>query len=111
MYFDDCIIGAYDFPDLTTKLELFISEIEKLGLRISPKKYRVGMREFVWLGHRISEKGIRPDMDRVSVRENWKTPSCLSESRASMDWRATFVSLYEILPLKWQKLGIPSNLK
>ena len=40
------------------------------------------MRELVWLGHRISEKGIRPDMDRVSVLENWRTPTCLYESRA-----------------------------
>ena len=63
MYFDDAIVGGTSFEDLMAKLELFISQIEELGLRIGLKKCRIGSRELVWLGHRISERGIRPDID------------------------------------------------
>ena len=82
MYFDDAIVGGTSFEDLMAKLELFINQIEELGLRIGPKKCRIGARELVWLGHRISERGIRPDIDRVKTLNDWPTPKNTSEVKA-----------------------------
>ena len=36
MYFDDAILEGTSFEDLMAKLELFITQIEELGLRIGP---------------------------------------------------------------------------
>ena len=82
MYFDDAILGGTSFEDLMAKLELFISQIEELGLRIGPKKCKIGCRELVWLGHRISERGIRPDEDRVQTLKDWPEPTNASEVKA-----------------------------
>ena len=41
MYFDDVIIGAHSFDDLVAKLDLFVSEIKALGLRLAPKKCKI----------------------------------------------------------------------
>ena len=82
MYFDDAILGGTSFEDLIAKLELFITQIEELGLRIGPKKCKIGCRELTWLGHRISERGIRPDQDRVQTLIDWPEPTNASEVKA-----------------------------
>ena len=38
LYFNNCIIGATSFPDLKRKLDLFLTQIEKLGLKVNPAK-------------------------------------------------------------------------
>ena len=81
MYFDDVIIGAHSFDDLVAKLDLFVSEIKALGLRLAPKKCKIGFKELKWLGHTINAQGISPDFDRVSVLENWPPPVNLTQAR------------------------------
>ena len=82
LYFDDCIIPGTSFEDLKQKLDLFLKTITELGLKVNPAKCEIGSRELKWLGHTVSEKGIRPDQDRVQTLENWPPPKNLGEVRA-----------------------------
>jgi hypothetical protein len=82
LYFDDCIIGATSFADLKNKLDLFLTQIKRLGLKVNPAKCEIGLRRLKWLGHTVSEKGIQPDKDRVAVLDNWPEPKTLGEIRA-----------------------------
>ena len=38
LYFDDCLLAAETFDELIAKLELFLATIEKIGLKVQPRK-------------------------------------------------------------------------
>ena len=74
LYFDDAILGGHSFEELLTKLDLFLSTVEELGLKIQPKKCTIGAKELKWLGHTITEEGIQPDPQMVRTIKDWDPP-------------------------------------
>ena len=82
LYFDDIIVGAHNFDDLFAKLNLLIEELRQLGLRIGPRKCKIGMRSLTWLGHNVNESGIQPSQDKVKALANYPPPKNVSEVKA-----------------------------
>ena len=74
LYFDDAILGGHSFEELLAKLELFLSTVEELGLKIQPKKCTIGAKQLKWLGHTITKDGIQPDPDMVRTIKDWDPP-------------------------------------
>lgn len=81
-YFDDALFWSDTTENLLTMLEALLKELVSLGLKIQAKKCRIGLTEIAWLGHVISEKGIKPDPGLTSTITNWKSPENLREIRA-----------------------------
>ena len=81
LYFDDCLIPAETFEEMVTKLELFLTAIEKIGLKVQPRKCVFCKQRVKWLGHIITEEGIQPDPDRVRALTDYPTPKTLEDVR------------------------------
>ena len=74
MYFDDAVMGGHTFQEMMDKVVAFLTQVEKLGLRVQPKKCQIGAKELKWLGHQISESGVKPDGDLVRTMRDWDPP-------------------------------------
>ena len=82
LYFDDCLIAAETFEELIAKLDLFLQTIQKIGLKVQPRKCLFCVQRVKWLGHVITEGGIQPDPDRVKPLIEWETPCTLGDVRS-----------------------------
>ena len=65
LYFDDALVVAETFEELVAKLDLFLAAIEKIGLKVQPRKCIFCKQKIKWLGHVLTEEGIQPDPDRI----------------------------------------------
>ena len=82
LYFDDCLLVAETFEELLAKLELFLATIEKIGLRVQPRKCLFCKQRIKWLGHVLTEEGIQPDPDRIKPLIEWETPQTIGDVRS-----------------------------
>ena len=73
IYLDDILIASKD-EEHKKHLELVLSRLDKFGLRINLNKCLFGLKEILFLGFLVNEKGIVPDSERVSVILRKKLP-------------------------------------
>jgi hypothetical protein len=73
---------ASKFEEMMEMLENLFDQLKKLGLLIKPSKCRIGLSSVKWLGHMVSNNGVKPDPELVSTITNWPPPSTAREVRA-----------------------------
>ena len=82
MYLDDAI-GSDDCPiNHVSTLATFFARLRLHKLKLSPDKSRIGAARVDFLGHLISEDGLRPDHDRVAALSRMPMPSDITELRS-----------------------------
>ena len=59
VYLDDIIVFSRDFAETMQNLESVFKRLEKANLTLKPKKCRVFQMEVAYLGHIVSEEGIK----------------------------------------------------
>jgi hypothetical protein len=59
--------------------------LKNAKLYVNPKKTRLFQHEIVFLGHRISQRGIEADHSKVDKILNWPVPQNAKEMRAFLD--------------------------
>ena len=64
---DDIIISGSTLTQLDIRTELVLNKIRKSGLKLNKNKCVFGATELIFLGHKISEKGISPNAEKVTV--------------------------------------------
>ena len=67
IYLDDIIVFSKIDPDHLQHLRKVFLMCRKFGISLNPKKSHFAMEEGKLLGHIISERGIKIDLDRVAV--------------------------------------------
>ena len=82
MYFDDALLCASTWKDFMEILEAFLKACKDMDLRINPKKCTFGLRTVTWLGHELSDEGIRPAKTLTDTIRNWSTPQNVKELRS-----------------------------
>jgi len=82
LYFDDALICASSWAEFLNLLEALLLVCRELDLRINPKKCVFGLPSVTWLGHELSDQGIRPAPDLVNTIKNWPEPKNVSELRS-----------------------------
>jgi transposase InsO family protein len=81
VYIDDIIIHSRDFDQHLNDLENCFDRLQKAGLKLKPKKCHLCRKEVKYLGHYISEDGIRTDPEKCRVVEEWPLPTTVQELR------------------------------
>ena len=76
---DDVIIWANNTCDHDKRLKLVLDRILDSGLRLNKQKCKFGVKDIIFLGHRITDKGIIPDPEKVSAINKMKDPSNVTE--------------------------------
>ena len=82
IYFDDCLICAETFEEFLEILELLLSVLRKMNLKINPNKCELGHPSIKWLGHEVSNQGIQPATELTQTITSWPSPKNLTELRA-----------------------------
>ncbi len=66
-YMDDLILWGPDFPELLSRVKQFFSLLTDHGVKLNLSKCTFGLKEFTFLGHRISTEGSKPDPKNIKT--------------------------------------------
>ena len=73
-FIDDIMVHAHTFEQTLSNLREALSRLNHAGLKVNAQKVRLFQRETKFLGHVVSEAGVRPDDDKVKAVASWPTP-------------------------------------
>jgi hypothetical protein len=74
VFLDDIIIYANSLAEHDAKLRAVFGRLRKYNLRLQPDKCEFLRKEVSYLGHVISEDGVRPDPKKIESIETFPTP-------------------------------------
>jgi hypothetical protein len=79
VFIDDLCLGADSILELADRLDRVLERLAWAGMKLSPKKCVIGVEEVEFLGHVISEGGIKPSEKNVEAIRNLKPPTNLNQ--------------------------------
>ena len=82
VFIDDILVYSKDREDHDTHLRVVLETLRKEQLYAKLSKYEFWLREVFFLGHIISEEGIRVDPKKIEVIIEWKPPRNVTEVRS-----------------------------
>jgi hypothetical protein len=74
-YLDDIVIYAKSLADHNGKLREILDRVRTHQLKLQPDKCEFLRTEVNYLGHQITESGVKPDPQKVAVIEQFPTPT------------------------------------
>jgi hypothetical protein len=74
-YLDDIVIYAKSLADHNGKLREILDRLRTHQLKLQPDKCEFLRTEVNYLGHQITESGVKPDPQKVAVIEQFPTPT------------------------------------
>lgn len=81
-YLDDILIYSKTFEDHIKHLQAVLRRLEEAGLLLKPSKCDFARREISFLGHILSESGIKTDPAKIEKVKSFPTPTTPTEVRA-----------------------------
>lgn len=82
VYIDDIIVFGRTFEETLDNLEQVFGKLENAGLKLKAKKCSLFKKEVLFLGYKVSGKGIHTDPQKVSIISKWPVPMNASEVRS-----------------------------
>lgn len=113
LYIDDLVVFGCSVNHHNSNLRKVFSTLRKFNLKLNPAKCQFLQNCLTYLGHEISDKGIRPDTAKFSVIKNYPEPKNADEVRrfvAFCNYYRRFVENFAeiVAPLnKLQRKGEP----
>lgn len=74
VYLDDCIIIGNTLEMHNKNLISVLERFRKVNLKLNPLKCEFLRKEIMYLGHKITSKGIFPDPSKIEVLQNYSKP-------------------------------------
>ena len=81
-YLDDLLVHSSDLPSHLKALERVFIAVDKGGIRLQPQKCHLFQKETNYLGHVVSQEGIRPLPSQTEAVRNWSMPNTRTRLRA-----------------------------
>ena len=82
LYLDDIIVMGSSFDEHIDRLDEVLTRVSSAGLKLKPSKCHLFRTEVAYLGHVVSESGIKPDPDKVRRVKDWPTPMSITDVRS-----------------------------
>ncbi|MCG8044653.1 MAG: hypothetical protein JAY66_03025, partial [Candidatus Thiodiazotropha taylori] len=82
IYLDDIIVMGKTFHDMLDNLDKVLNKIESANLKLKPRKCQLFAKKVEFLGHIISEEGIKTDPKKTQVVTDWPKPVNVHQVRA-----------------------------
>ena len=79
VYLDDIIVISENYHQHLERLQTVLERLREAGLKIKPSKCELFQPEVLFLGHIVSESGIRPNPKTVEAVQDWKEPTNVKE--------------------------------
>lgn len=74
VYIDDVMIYAHDLKDHSEKLKEIFQRFRDYNLKVQPMKCEFLRHEVIYLGHIITEQGLKPDPSKILSVKNFPVP-------------------------------------
>jgi hypothetical protein len=81
VFFDDLLIYSKTWEEHLRHVDRILSIMEEQTLYAKESKCKFGMREVLYLGHIIREKGVQVQQEKIKAIMEWPTPKTLTELR------------------------------
>ena len=81
VYMDDLVIFSRNIEEHRDHLMKVISRLKEFNLRVSVDKKQLGKREVRFMGHILSESGVRPNPDKIKAILEVPVPKDVKELR------------------------------
>lgn len=75
VYLDDIVIYAKSLSEHKTKFEKLAMRLRNANLHLQPDKCEFLRREVGYLGHVISDKGVKPDPKKIEALQHYPAPT------------------------------------
>lgn len=75
VYLDDIVVYASSLKDHEIKLRNIFERLRQNNLKIQPDKCEFLRKEVCYLGHVITENGVKPNPDKIKVIEKFPRPT------------------------------------
>jgi len=97
---DDIIIFSANIEDHIRHVKNVLTRLDKNGFCIAKDKVELGKKEVKWLGYIISERGVRPDDEKIQKLVTMRRPQNVKELRSALGmwtYLASFIPRYAII--------------
>ena len=81
-FLDDIIVFGKDFDETLVRLKAVFGRLKRANLRLKPSKCHFFQKEVRFLGHCVSQSGVRPDERKIQAVKDWPTPRRLKDVRS-----------------------------
>ena len=79
IYLDDIIIFSDTFENHLSRLEAVFQRLHEHNLKLKASKCEFFRSSVTYLGHVVSEDGIKTDPDKIKALKEWPTPKSVKE--------------------------------
>ena len=105
IFLDDILIFSKNVEEHIKRLEGVFQRLEKHNLKLKPSKCEFFMTEVKYLGHVVSEQGIRTDPDKTEALKTWHVPDNIKKLRSFLG----FTGYYRRFVKDYSKIVKPLN--
>ena len=108
VYIDDVLVFSRTFDEHLQHLETVFERLSSAGFCIKLSKCHFGKRQVAYLGHVISDKGVKPDPDKIKAAEQFPIPQNLTGVRSFlglMNYYHRFIPQFAITAEPLYRLG------
>lgn len=81
-FLEDIVVYATSLAEHDTKLREVLGRLRRYKLKLQPKKCEFLRKEVSYLGHVITENGVKPDPAKVNALHKFPTPSTARQLKA-----------------------------
>ena len=106
IYLDDIIIYSKTPEEHVHRLSQVFEKLAAAGLKLKPSKCEFFKTEINYLGHVVSQDGIRTDDKKIEAIRNWPRPVTNTEVRSFLG----FTNYYRRFIHKYSQIAKPLNL-
>ena len=116
IYLDDIVVFSTTFEEHIERLAAVFRRLQTNNLKLKASKCEFFKREVTYLGHVVSEEGIRTDPAKTEAVLNWPVPKTVKQVRMFLGFTGyyrRFVKGYAsiVRPLNDLLIGHPTNKK
>lgn len=105
VYLDDILIFSENLADHLGHLHRVMHRLRNYGLTCNLKKCRFALKELSYLGHYISEEGIRKNRDKMKAMEEYAVPRNAKELQRFIGLCQWFNNSVDKLAMKLEPLS------
>ncbi|GKA86812.1 reverse transcriptase domain-containing protein [Tanacetum coccineum] len=81
VYVDDLVIKSRTEDEIVRDIEETFKTLREINMKLNPKKCTFGVEEGMFLGYKVSTKGLKVCPDKVDVVLSLPSPKCLKDVR------------------------------
>ena len=103
VYLDDIIVCGKTFDEMVKNLDEVFARLQGAGLKLKARKCQLFSKRVEFLGHVISEDGIRTDPKKTECVRTWPEPTNVKEMRSFLG----FCSYYRRFIFRFSEIAKP----